>query len=144
MTPVRRAASIAAAALAVVATGPLSACASSPSHSGGTDNAAPKHHPRTVLTIAYRPHGAEGPTRRWRLTCHPAGGSHPHPARACAELDRHPNELGPVHRACPFLIIRGAPDAHVRGHVGRRAVDRLVRPTCGPEWKDLPVLLTGR
>ena len=70
----------------------------------------------------------------WTLTCGPPGGTHPRPASACRELAAHAGLLRPPSRACPLLLRRNAPQSLVRGRVGTRHVDRLVRPGCDAAW----------
>jgi hypothetical protein len=122
--------------LAVIACAAATGCASARS---------PARHPGTSLTITYLPHGTASGIRRWHLTCRPAGGTHPHPSRACGELAAHRRELAPVRHPCPLLIRRGAPQSEVVGRDAGRRVDRLVRPGCDADaWRDMHVLLTGR
>ncbi len=79
----------------------------------------------------------------WTLRCAPAGGSHPHPAAACAELAADAAGVTGRAAACRVLEVRGAPRAAVMGQVNGRPVDRLLRPGCGRAFEQLHVLLTG-
>ena len=110
----------------------------------GTSNDAAARRPAASLTIVYRANGSSSHQRVWTLACGPPGGTHPRPASACRELAAHAGLLRPTSGACPLLLRRGAPQSLVRGRVGTRHVDRLVRPGCDAAWTALPVLLTGR
>jgi len=66
------------------------------SGTGGGDAAEPPAQPRYALTITYWPEGKDGPSSTATLACHPNGGTHPDPARACAALEAHPEALHPV------------------------------------------------
>ena len=110
----------------------------------GSSNDAAARRPAASLTIVYRANGSSSQQRVWTLACGPPGGTHPRPASACRELAAHAGLLRPPSGACPLLLRRGAPQSLVRGRVGTRHVDRLVRPGCDTAWTALPVLLTGR
>jgi hypothetical protein len=125
-----------AAAVAGVVCPALAACGSG---SGGTS----AHQPAASLTIAYSPGGPGLPGREWTLTCGPAGGNHPHRAQACRELGTHGNLLSPPERPCTLLLRRNSPQSLVRGRIGIRGVDRLVRPGCDAAWHALHALVTG-
>lgn len=45
--------------------------------------AAAEHHPKSVLTLTLKARHAKDAVR---LECRPAGGTHPHPRRACREI----------------------------------------------------------
>ena len=125
-----------AAAVVVAACGLAAGC--------GSSNGAAAGRPTASLTVAYQASGPGSPPHVWTLTCGPPGGTHPRPASACRELAAHAGLLRPTSGACPLLLRRGAPQSLVRGRVGTRHVDRLVRPGCDAAWTALPVLLTGR
>jgi len=61
----------------------------------------------------------------WTLTCAPAGGDHPDPEAACAEIDEvgdEPFVLDTGDMACTMIM--GGPEVvHVTGHVGGTEVD---------------------
>ena len=100
---------------------------------------------RTRLTITYWPHGAGRGATTWRLTCAPAGGTHPHPRLACRELAVHAARLRAPVRACPFHPTVDEPQARVRGRIGAKDVDRTLTPACDARaFRDLRALLTGR
>jgi hypothetical protein len=101
--------------------------------------------PQASLTIEYWPHGNPGPgTRRWSLRCGPAGGSHPRPWAACAELARSRDPFAAPGRPCGRPIRKGSPAARVGGSYRGRQVQLIVRPGCGDAWTRLHTLLTGR
>ena len=61
----------------------------------GSQAAAPAE-PRYDLTITFWPTGRGGEPRSATLTCEPAGGTHPDPAKACEALLAHMDALDPV------------------------------------------------
>jgi hypothetical protein len=90
----------------------------------------------TRLGITVWPEGRQAAeSHRYALSCAPARGTVPHPARACRLLDR----LGgaafaptPPGTACTD-IYGGADQAHVTGLVGGRRVDAHLRLVNGCE-----------
>jgi hypothetical protein len=101
--------------------------------------------PLTVLTIRYQPHNDQSLIESWTLTCSPAGGTHPRPLLACAELAAHPGSLLGALRPCPLFIVRGAPQAQVVGRFRGVRVSRTFRPGCGGEYfKPMHAFFTGR
>ncbi|SRR6266508_2505042 len=97
------------------------------------------------LTVTYWPKGAPGPSTRWTLRCGPAGGTHPHPAAACAALARHPEALKPVPPQAVCSLVYGGPQvARVRGRYRGRAVDAKLNRENGCEvarWSALVPLV---
>ncbi|MDT0303952.1 SSI family serine proteinase inhibitor [Streptomonospora wellingtoniae] len=108
--------------------------------------------PETELTIdissgtSAEPSGAAGPSpvpspspaepREWRLACGPAGGDHPAPEEACADLAEAGGaeafEEVPENTPCTF--IHGGPQvARITGHVGDTRIDTEVTRTDGCE-----------
>src|SRR4051812_38515078 len=62
------------------------------------------------LTITVWPNGeSAGGARRWTLECAPAGGTHPHPAAACARLSGHSWAFRPVPRDTMCTQVYGGP-----------------------------------
>ncbi|WP_017556485.1 SSI family serine proteinase inhibitor [Nocardiopsis baichengensis] len=122
-------------AAALVRSGALAAVLGTAAACGGTTVTAPEDGPDTPsapttelsieITYADDP-PAEGDTdpKSWTLTCGPAGGDHPDPEAACADLE----EVGaegfeevPEDQACTFQM--GGPEvAEVSGHVGETEV----------------------
>jgi len=77
---------------------------------GSDDGSAAAAAPTGRLTITVWPQGREaGGARRWTLECGPAGGTHPHPARACAQLAAVANPFRPVPRDAMCTQIYGGP-----------------------------------
>ena len=77
---------------------------------GSDDGSAAPTAPRGRLTITVWPQGqGAGGARRWTLECGPAGGSHPHPVRACARLAAVVNPFRPVPRDAMCTEIYGGP-----------------------------------
>jgi Subtilisin inhibitor-like len=62
----------------------------------GGDAAEPPPQPGYDLEITFWPDGKGGESRTATLTCDPAGGTHPDPAKACAALDANAEALHPV------------------------------------------------
>jgi subtilisin inhibitor-like len=78
---------------------------------GSDDGSAASSAPTGRLTIRVWPQGeSKGGARSWTLECGPAGGSHPHPARACARLAAVPNAFKPVPRDQMCTQIYGGPE----------------------------------
>jgi hypothetical protein len=61
--------------------------------------------PRADLVITIQ-NGPSAPVRRWTLTCGPAGGTLPHPFRACRVLSEVWNPFTPVRIGvmCPMIV----------------------------------------
>ncbi|QBI51903.1 Subtilisin inhibitor-like protein 1 [Streptomonospora litoralis] len=117
----------------------------------------------TVLTIdittvgSAAPSGAADPSpvpspsptdpKHWRLTCHPAGGDHPAPEAACADLadagGAEAFEEVPENSPCTFIY--GGPQvARVQGHVGGESIDTELTKADGCEmqrYEDLGAVL---
>jgi len=82
----------------------------------------PPVHGRIQLTITVWPKGNRGskfPKRVYELRCRPAGGTLPHPAAACARLQRIQNPFAPIPpaTACALVYV-GPEDAAVGGVYG--------------------------
>lgn len=172
-TPTSAVASVPAALLAIlglavagcgasqVRTPPEPSPAGASASSSGTGSTA-----ETVLTIhvtaagADQQSGAAEPTpsapapstspvqpRHWELTCRPAGGDHPDPEAACADLAAAGGaaafEEVPADRPCTFIY--GGPQvARVKGHVGDTPIDTEFTKSGGCEmqrYEDLGAVL---
>ena len=83
-------------------------------------------HGRTQLTITVRPKGNLGQKsakRVYELRCRPAGGTLPHPATACAQLQRIQNPFAPIPPATACALVYGGPEtAAVGGVYGGRPI----------------------
>jgi hypothetical protein len=118
------------------------ACGGS-SSAGGTTAAS-----ATLLQITYQPKGTSGPARHAILRCSPAGGTHPHPALACAALARQAHPFAPTPKgvACAELY-SGPQRAQVTGSYKGTRIDASFRRTDSCEtsrWaKIAPVLVLG-
>jgi Subtilisin inhibitor-like len=78
------------------------ACGSASSPGGVSRPAAPKVSLNITVTAA-----PGSPAQHWTLTCDPAGGTHPDPAAACAELQRvqgGPFAPQPKGIECPMIL----------------------------------------
>ena len=76
----------------------------------GSDAGTAAAPPSGALTITVWPQGrTAGGARRWTLECGPAGGSHPHAAKACARLAAVANPFKPVPRDAMCTQIYGGP-----------------------------------
>ena len=98
----------------------------------------------TDLTIVLD--DGSGATRTWRLTCDPAGGTHPDAAAACKALAEHgATALPPVPKDRMCTQIYGGPEkATVKGTWNGKAVNSAFSKTNGCEisrWKSLSGLL---
>lgn len=106
----------------LLAAGVLLAACGSQQTGGGSPS--PGATAATQLTVTAR----DSPTaveQTWTLTCDPAGGSHPNPATACAELaaaTTDPFRPTPPDRACT-MIYGGAQTATITGTYRGRTVD---------------------
>ena len=111
-----------------------------PSSPSGSDPATGA----TDLTIVLD--DGSGSTRTWRLTCDPAGGTHPDAAAACKALADHgATALPPVPKDRMCTQIYGGPEkATVKGTWNGKAVNSAFSKTNGCEisrWKSLSGLL---
>jgi hypothetical protein len=107
-----RAAVLALAALA--ATG----CMGRTETGGGSGQASPQ----TRLTIEISIRGSEAPTKVWTLTC-PAGGTLPHPDRACRKLAKLRRPFAATPKTTVCTQIYGGPEiADVTGSFHGRPV----------------------
>ena len=104
------------------------------SGTGGGDTAEPPPQPAYDLQITLWPEGKGGERNTASLTCDPAGGTHPDPAKACAALDAHPEALHPVpgDMACTE-IYGGNQVAEVKGTGSEGAVRAILNRTNGCE-----------
>ncbi|WP_017626414.1 SSI family serine proteinase inhibitor [Nocardiopsis chromatogenes] len=119
------------------------------SGSGGQDSAAAPTTELTIeITYADDP-PAEGGTepKDWTLTCGPAGGDHPDPEAACADLDEagaEGFEEVPEDQACTYEM--GGPEiAEVEGHVGGTDVSTEFNKSGGCEiarYEEMGAVLT--
>jgi hypothetical protein len=70
----------------------------------------------TSLHIAVWPQGAEGAPHTWTLRCAPAGGTLPHPGRACERLLAAHAPFAPTPPGAACTMIYGGPQmARVTG-----------------------------
>ena len=79
-----------------------------------------------VITVTAAP---GSPAQRWTLTCDPAGGTHPDPAAACADLLRTGDPAvapQPKSLECP-MILASAKTASIKGTYYGRPVDTTIR-----------------
>jgi hypothetical protein len=83
--------------------------------------AAPAPKVSLEITVSTTP-GA--PARHWTLRCDPAGGTHPHPAAACAVLLKAKSPFAPPPKGimCPMIRV-GAKTARIKGSYFGRQVD---------------------
>jgi Subtilisin inhibitor-like len=84
--------------------------------------------PATSLQIIVWPEGQEPPrggkSFSTSLTCGPAGGTHPNPARACAQLRAIDDPFGPLPTEQPCILVRAGPQvAVVRGSYRGKPVE---------------------
>jgi hypothetical protein len=78
----------------------------------------------TSLRITVWPGGRDGRSFRTALTCKPAGGTHPAPARACGRLHAIDDPFGPVPSEMPCILIASGPQvAFVEGSFRAKPVD---------------------
>jgi Subtilisin inhibitor-like len=108
----------------------VTACGSAASSSGGSPSSgshSPAATPKVSLTITVT--GSPGsPARHWTLTCDPAGGTHPDPAAACADLLRAkgPAYAQPKGLMCP-MILASAKMATIQGTYFGQPVNSTIR-----------------
>lgn len=103
---------------------------------GGGSTPAP---PKVSLSITVS--GSPGsPARHWTLTCDPAGGTHPNPAAACADLIRAKGPSAPQPKGldCP-MILASAKVATIQGtYFGQRVNSTLHDGGCTlSRWAEL-------
>ncbi|HEV8249045.1 MAG TPA: SSI family serine proteinase inhibitor [Gaiellaceae bacterium] len=111
----------------------------------GSDAGSAAAAPSGRLTITVWPQGQEaGGARRWTLQCGPAGGTHPHPARACSRLAALADPFRPVPRDAVCTEIYGGPqEALVTGTYRGHRVNARFSRTNGCEiarWNRVAVL----
>lgn len=100
----------------------------------------------TRLAIDVWPHGRQNARghRHYTLRCHPATGTVPRPAAACALLDRleSPFAPTPAGTVCPMINL-GPAEAHVVGLVSGRRVDAWLNLVhCGPQrWNRVKAIV---
>jgi len=103
---------------------------------------------RLTVTVHGAGDGADG---TFELECHPAGGTHPHAAEACARLDRMTtwgkDTFAPVPPDSMCTMVYGGPaTAHVTGTWAGRPVDARYDRSNGCEisrWNALEPVLPG-
>lgn len=76
--------------------------------SGGSSDA------KTQLDVRVWPDGMAGDSLDWTLECDPAGGNHPEPEEACAELAATPNPFGYPKKTPRCNEIPGATEDEAR------------------------------
>jgi hypothetical protein len=102
----------------------------------------------TRLAIAVYPQGSESQlVHRYRLSCGPAAGTVPHPARACRVLASlaNPFAFAAPHTVCADLAL-GPQEAVVSGVVrGRAVITHLtLRGSCEIErWRRVKLVVPG-
>jgi hypothetical protein len=107
----------------MLAAGVLLAACGAQQAGDGTGSASPSAPAATQLTITARP-APTAAAQTWTLRCDPAGGTHPDPAAACAELAKatDPFSPTPLDRACT-MIYGGAQTATITGTYRGHPVD---------------------
>ncbi|MFC4564082.1 SSI family serine proteinase inhibitor [Nocardiopsis mangrovi] len=122
------------AALGFLAAG----CGGTTAVSTPEDEPTPAPETELTITVSTAEDGAAGapsaspsdppsgaPAEEWTLTCSPAGGDHPDPETACADLEQagaEPLAEVPADQMCTQIF--GGPEvAAVSGHVGDAEVD---------------------
>jgi hypothetical protein len=98
---------------------------------GGSPNPTSVGLTRLTVTARDSPTAVE---QTWTLTCDPAGGSHPDPATACAELAKATDPFAPTppDRACT-MIYGGAQTATITGTYRGLSVNASYSRTNGCE-----------
>jgi hypothetical protein len=95
------------AGLALTACGSVAAPGSGAAGSGGSGPAAssPAGAPQGSLSITVL-NGPNKKIQHWTLQCDPAGGTHPHPAQACAALLALKHPFAQIHtgQECPMIL----------------------------------------
>lgn len=112
--------------------------------SGGADEVTTSSPSATRLQIEVVAEPGASPAT-WTLTCEPAGGDHPDPEAACADLARTPEPLAPVPADAVCTELYGGPQtAVVRGTLDGRDVSVELSRTDGcrtEQWDRLGALL---
>ena len=89
----------------------------------------------------------KSPVTTWRLTCVPAGGNHPEPAKACAALEAHSDPFDPVKPGTACTEIYGGPAvATITGSRSGTRVEARYTRTNGCEisrWDSLGPVIPG-
>jgi hypothetical protein len=102
---------------------------------------------RLTITVWPQGRGAGKPATTSTLTCHPAGGTHPAPARACRRLFAHLGALRPVPRGSLCTERLGGPQvALIRGRIRGKRVRSLLDRSNGCElrrWEALGIVLAA-
>jgi hypothetical protein len=124
---------------------PSDAASPSPGESGGGEA-------ETSITIERTLSGDEGlePAEGyeegvWTLTCSPAGGDHPDPEAACAEIEdvgTGPFSSGDTSDTMCTMQVGGPEVVHVTGHVGGTEVDTEFNKRNGCEIERFETLST--
>ncbi|MEW2221628.1 SSI family serine proteinase inhibitor [Streptomyces sp. NPDC006990] len=119
------------------AAGRAAAPATAPGEAAATVSPADRR-PAADLTFTVTRSGRAARDGSYTLRCHPAGGEHPAPGRACAALDRAASEgrdpFAPVPGDAVCTMIYGGPaQAHVTGTWRGRKVDARFSRTNGCE-----------
>lgn len=113
---------------------------------GGTSTGSPTPRAAGATDLTIVVDDGAGARTTWHLTCDPAGGDHPDPAKACAVLAQHgATALPPVprDRMCT-QVFGGAQTAHITGTWRGEKVDARLSRTNGCEitrWQALIGLL---
>lgn len=117
--------------IAVACAAAAAACGSAVSSSAGSGSPAGSHSPAAApkVSLSITVTGSPGsPARHWTLTCDPAGGTHPNPAAACADLLRAkgPFYAQPKGLMCP-MIMASARVATIHGTYYGQPVNTTIR-----------------
>jgi Subtilisin inhibitor-like len=124
----------------MTACGPLNGSSDSDSGSGTSTLAA-----GTNLVVTVWPQG-QGRSRRWTLTCDPAGGSLPRPRAACSRLTRAALRPLPLDTICT-QIYGGPQRARVTGRIDGEPIDARFSRSNGCEihrWDSVRYLFPVR
>jgi hypothetical protein len=107
----------------------LAACVVAAACGGGAHAGDSTAAGTTRLQVTYQPKGTPGQTRTATLRCGPPGGSHPHPALACAALARQAHPFAPTPKGVACAMLYSGPQrAHVTGtYEGSRIDARFQR-----------------
>lgn len=62
------------------------------------------------LVVTVSPDGSEGESVTYQLDCHPAGGDHPAPKKACQAIDAAEDPFAPVPPDMVCTMIYGGPE----------------------------------
>jgi hypothetical protein len=124
----RAAAGIAIAGLALVGCGSVAAPSGGGSGSGSASgsSSSPAAAPKASLTITVL-NGPDKKISHWTLSCDPAGGTHPDPAKACAALEAIKNPFAQVRTGqdCPMILASSRRATFVGTWFGAK-VDRTI------------------